>query len=136
MEIVALGTNVVECVRIGRMIAEHGERFLERVFTPGEIRQCRDRRGPTEAFAGRWAAKEAVLRCLGIRAARRICWNDVEIRAGSEGGYTVHVAGNVRDQVDRLQIGEIRVTIGQCRSYATATAVALRRRAADGPARV
>jgi holo-[acyl-carrier protein] synthase len=126
MEIVGIGTHIVECVRIGRMIEEHGELFLERVFTAHEIRQCRERKGPTEHFAGQWAAKEAVLQSLGLRAGRGISWADVEVR-GDAGSYTVHVGGAAKDCAQTLHIADILVTIAHCRAYATAYAIAVRR---------
>src|SRR5439155_9903409 len=65
MEIVGIGTDIVECLRIGRMIEQHGELFLTRVYTEREVRYCQGRKHATEHFAGRWAAKEAILKCLG-----------------------------------------------------------------------
>ena len=64
-DVVGIGTDIVECVRIGKMIAKHGELFLTRVFTDRELRYCQRSKAATEHFAGRWAAKEAVLKCLG-----------------------------------------------------------------------
>ena len=80
MEIVGIGTDIVECVRIARMIERHGELFLTRVYTDREIRYCRARRRATEHFAGRWAAKEAVLKCLGSGWRKGLCWTDMEVR--------------------------------------------------------
>ena len=59
------------------MIEEHGDLFLTRVYTAREILYCR-RRVATEHFAGRWAAKEAILKCLGTGWQRGICWTDLE----------------------------------------------------------
>ena len=66
MDIVGIGTDIVECLRIGRMIEQHGELFLTRVYTEREIRYCQERKRAVEHFAGRWAAKEAVLKALGV----------------------------------------------------------------------
>ncbi len=63
--IVGLGTDIVEIVRIGAMIDRHGEAFLNRIYTQEEIRYCQKRKHCNEAFAGRWAAKEAVMKALG-----------------------------------------------------------------------
>src|SRR6266566_3118953 len=79
MEIVGIGTDIVECLRIGRMIEQHGEVFLTRVYTEREIRFCQARRRATEHFAARWAAKEAILRALGTPWRRGIEWTDIEI---------------------------------------------------------
>jgi holo-[acyl-carrier protein] synthase len=126
MEIVGIGTNVVECVRIGRLIEQHGELFLGRVFTPREIRHCRTARGSTEQFAGQWAAKEAILKCLGIRPSRNASWTDVEVRSDAAGSCTVHVGGIAKDRAQHLHVADILVTIAHCRAYATAYAIAVR----------
>ena len=80
MEILGIGTDIVECLRIGRMIEEHGECFLTRVYTEREIRHCHARKRAIEHFAGLWAAKEAVLKSLGMMVRRGACWTEVEVR--------------------------------------------------------
>ncbi len=124
MEIVGIGTSVVECVRVGRMIERYGERFLERVYTPHEVRGCRARRAPTEHYAGRWAAKQAVLQCLGLRGGRAVRWTDVEVRG--DGPFRVYVGGVAKERTAALGIADVLVTIGHCRAYATAYAMAVR----------
>ncbi|MDE2508311.1 MAG: 4'-phosphopantetheinyl transferase superfamily protein, partial [Planctomycetota bacterium] len=56
MEILGIGTDIVECPRIGKMVEQHGELFLRRVYTEREIRYCQAKKHATEHFAGRWAA--------------------------------------------------------------------------------
>src|SRR5438874_13627529 len=85
MEIVGIGTDIVECLRIGRMIEQHGEIFLRRVYTEREIRYCQERKRAMEHFAGRWSAKEAILKCLGTGWSRGLCWTDMEIRNDEKG---------------------------------------------------
>ncbi|MCE2726331.1 MAG: holo-ACP synthase [Planctomycetaceae bacterium] len=65
MKVLGVGTDITECLRIAQMIERHGELFVGRVYTPLEIEYCRSRRMATQHFAGRWAAKEAVLKALG-----------------------------------------------------------------------
>ena len=60
--IISIGTDIVECLRIAQMIEHHGELFINRVYTPSEIEYCRARKMATQHFAGRWAAKEAILK--------------------------------------------------------------------------
>ena len=126
MEIVGIGTDIVECLRIGRMIEQHGELFLARVFTEREIRYCQGRKHATEHFAGRWAAKEAILKCLGTGWRRGISWTDLEVRNDPAGKPRVRLRGAAREQADQLQISDILLTLSHCRAYATASAIALR----------
>ena len=67
MEILGIGTDIIECPRIGKMIEQHGELFLRRVYTEREIRYCQSRKHAIEHFAGRWAAKEAILKATRHR---------------------------------------------------------------------
>jgi holo-[acyl-carrier protein] synthase len=125
MDIVGIGTDIVECPRIGRMIEEHGELFLSRVYTAREIRYCQARKNAMEHFAGRWAAKEAILKCLGTGWRKGLCWTDLEIRNDFQGAPRVYLGGAARDQAEQLHVSDILLSISHCRAYATATAVAL-----------
>ena len=126
MDIVGVGTDIVECLRIGRMIEQHGELFLNRVFTEREVRYCQSRKRTTEHFAGRWAAKEAVLKCLGTGWRRGMNWTDVEVRNDPSGIPRVTLNGAVKELADKLGVGTIHLSISHCRAYATAYATAVR----------
>src|SRR6266581_3013424 len=97
MDIVGIGTDIVECLRIGRMIEQHGELFLTRVYTRREIRYCQERKRAMEHFAGRWAAKEAILKCLGTGWRRGLCWTEMEIRNDSNGRPQVLLCGAAKE---------------------------------------
>jgi len=124
--IVGLGTDIVEILRIGRMIERHGELFLRRVFTEGEIRYCQRRRECDQHYAGRWAAKEAVMKTLGTGWTRGVGWQDIEVTTSKSGQPKIEIHGAAREIADRLDIDEILITISHCRAYATATAIAVR----------
>ena len=78
----------MECLRIGRMIEQHGELFLRRVYTEREIRYCQARKHAIEHFAGRWAAKEAILKAMGTGWSRGIRWIDIEVRNRIGGSHS------------------------------------------------
>lgn len=124
--VVGLGTDIVEIVRIGRMVERHGEAFLNRVYTDEEIRYCQKRRECYQHFAGRWAAKEAVMKTLGTGWVRGVSWRDIEVGSEKSGRPVVQISGGTKEFTDKLGIDEVLITISHCRSYATATAVALR----------
>ena|SRR5438034_9623970 len=133
MEIVGIGSDIVECLRIGRVIEEHGEQFLARVFTEREIQYCQSRKHAMQHFAGRWAAKEAILKCMGTGWRRGLSWTELEIRSDGPGQPRVHVCGAAKDQARTLRISDILITISHCRAYATATAIAVRDSGSDLP---
>ena len=126
MEIVGIGTDIVECLRIGRMIEQHGELFLRRIFTGYEVQFCQARKRATEHFAARWAAKEAILKALGIRWKPTVGWTDMEIRNQRDGQQEVRLSAAVREAAEKLQVGKILLSTSHCRAYAIAYATALR----------
>ena len=125
MDILGIGTDIVECPRIGKMIEQHGELFLRRVYTEREIRYCQARKHAIEHFAGRWAAKEAILKALGSGRSQGVGWTHIEVRNGQDGRPQVLVCGAAREIARERGIGEILVSISHCRTYATAYAMAI-----------
>src|SRR5215468_7014315 len=97
MQIVGIGTDIVECLRIGQMIEKHAELFLSRVYTEAEIRYCQARKNAVEHFAGRWAAKEAVLKCLGTGWSKGLCWTDIEVCNEPNGRPRIQLQAATRD---------------------------------------
>ena len=126
MHIVGVGTDIIECLRIGKMIEDHGELFLTRVFTDLEIRYCQARKRAMEHFAGRWAAKEAILKCLGTGWRKGISWTDMEITNDKEGKPLVELSGLASELAEKREISEILLSISHCRAYATAYATAIK----------
>lgn len=122
--IIGIGTDIIECLRIAQMIERHGELFITRVYTPHEIQYCQSRKLATQHFAGRWAAKEAILKALGTGWRRGISWRDVEVRNEPGGRPTVALRGGARDVVEQLGITQMLISISHCRSHATAYALA------------
>lgn len=123
--IVGLGTDIVEIVRIGRMIERHGELFLQRVYTEEEIRYCQRRKECYPHFAGRWAAKEAVMKTLGTGWTKGVGWQDIEVCSAKSGQPSIAIHGSAREYARQLGIDEVLISISHCRAYATATAVAV-----------
>jgi len=125
MDIIGIGTDITECLRIARMIERHGELFLNRVFTPEEIDYCGSRKQATQHFTGRWAAKEAALKALGTGWVRGISWRDVEVRNQPGGKPTLAVRGGAKEIARQLGVTKMLVTISHCRTHATAYVVAV-----------
>jgi len=125
MEIVAHGIDLVDCPRIEAMIERHGERFLQRVFTAAEQAYAEANKNEIEKLAGRFAAKEAVLKLMGTGWRGKIAWTDIEIVNNISGQPEVTLAGEVEKIADKLGIEHISVSITHTANFAIASAVAL-----------
>ena len=125
MQVIGIGTDIIECDRIGRMLAQHGGRFTEHVFTEEEIRYCLGRKITEQHFAGRWAAKEAVLKALGTGWVAGIAWKDVEVLIQPGGKPIIRLHRGAAHKAAALEIADVLISISHCKSHATATAIAV-----------
>ncbi len=125
MEIVAHGIDLVDCPRIEAMVERHGERFIERVFTAAEQAYAEANKNGIEKLAGRFAAKEAVLKLMGTGWRGKIAWTDVEVINNSSGQPEVTLSGEVEKIAGKLGIKHISISITHTANFAIASAVAL-----------
>ncbi len=125
MEIVAHGIDLVDCPRIEAMVERHGKRFIERVFTATEQAYAEANKNGIEKLAGRFAAKEAVLKLMGTGWRSKIAWTDVEVINTSSGQPEVTLSGEVEKIAGKLGIKHISVSITHTANFAIASAVAL-----------
>ncbi len=89
--IIGLGLDATDIDRIADTIERYGDRFLRRIFTPGEVDYCARRRVPAIHFAGRIAAKEAAMKALGTGRSHGVLWRDVEVvRRGGTPQLALH----------------------------------------------
>jgi len=124
MNVLAHGIDMVECGRIADAVTRHGQRFLQRVFTPVELDYCLGKKRQTEHLAGRFAAKEAVLKALGTGWRKGIQWTDVEIRPSPSGRPEVRLSGRCREIADELGLTVVLVSISHIATHAIASVVA------------
>ena len=120
--ITELGIDIIKVERIRASLERFGSRFTQRVLTPSEQRYVRDR---PETMAGRWAAKEAVSKVLGL-GVRGIGWRDIEIERLPTGQPAVRLHGRAQIRAEQLGMGRIAVTISHEADYAVAMAFGLR----------
>ncbi|CAN5212946.1 holo-ACP synthase [soil metagenome] len=125
MSILGLGTQILDCPRVRKLIDRHGERFLYLVFTDAEIAFCNARSHSTEYFAAIWATKEAVFRSLGTKWRRGMKWQDVEVVVESATEPTVKLHGATKDLAKNRSVVDIKVTFAYSRMFASATAIAM-----------
>jgi holo-[acyl-carrier protein] synthase len=114
------GIDVIEIERIERAVARWGERFLNRIYTEGELRHCR---GRSECLAGRFAAKEAASKALGV-GIRVLRWRDIEVRRGPAGKPVVHLHGKAQAIAEHRGLTAFEVSITHSRSDAIAVVIA------------
>jgi holo-[acyl-carrier protein] synthase len=138
MDIVGLGTQVMECARVRKLIDQHGEAFLQQVYTEREVRYCNEKKQSTEQFTALWAAKEAVFRCLGTTWKRGMNWTDVEVVCESANAPAIApqviVSGPTRELMTTRSINQIMLSMAHCREFATATALAIKHRTMEDTA--
>src|SRR5438477_11131024 len=90
--IVGTGIDIAEVPRIAEAIARFGQRFIQRIFTEGEIRYCDSKANRIERYAARFAAKEAAMKALGTGWNYGVRWRDIEVtrRPGSRPAVVFH----------------------------------------------
>jgi holo-[acyl-carrier protein] synthase len=117
-----LGIDIIKVDRIRASIERFGERFAKRVLTVGEQRYVRMR---PETFAGRWAAKEAVSKVLGL-GVRGIGWRDIEVERLPTGQPSVRLHGRAAARAEQLGMDRIALSITHESDYAVAIAFGVR----------
>lgn len=123
MSIVAHGIDLVECDRIADMLDKHRDRFLKRVLTPAEIERAEEYKKPVPFVAGRWAAKEAILKMIGTGWRGQIAWTDMEILPDDLGRPVVRLGGETARRARELGIETVLLSISHTRGHATASAI-------------
>ncbi len=122
MEILGLGVDLCEIDRMERALARHPS-MRARVFTPGEIAYCDGKARPAESYAGRFAAREAVIKALG--GYRGKLWQDISVARAPSGAPGIVLAGGARRRADELGISRVLITVTHERTNAIAFAVAV-----------
>ncbi len=118
--IVGLGVDIAEIDRIEAAISRHGQAFLDRVFTPGEIAYCEKHKKKFERYAARFAAKEAAMKALGTGWRNGVRWVDLEVVREPSGKPTMQLHGRAREIADGL--GVKHISLSQTHSGNTAFA--------------
>jgi holo-[acyl-carrier protein] synthase len=117
-----LGIDIVKVQRIREALERFGARFSRRVLTDAEQRYVRDR---AETLAGRWAAKEAVSKVLGL-GVRGIGWREIEIERLPTGQPAVRLHGRAARRAEQLGMARVSVSISHEADYAVAIAYGMR----------
>jgi holo-[acyl-carrier protein] synthase len=122
VEILGLGVDICEIARMERALERHPT-LRRRVFTPEEIAYCDAKARPAESYAGRFAAREAVIKALG--GFRGKTWLDISVTRASSGAPAIRLEGNAKRRADLLGVTQVLITFTHERTSAVAFAVAV-----------
>jgi len=120
----SVGVDIIEIERIEAILQRHGQRFLQRIYTPAEQAYCR---GRVPELAVRFAAKEAVSKALGT-GLRGITWREMEILGDERGKPLVHLHGRAKARAEELGLSEFAISLSHSRDYAVAFVMAAGKR--------
>ena len=119
--LVGTGTDLMEIDRVAASVERYGRRFLERIFTEGEIRYCeRKKKTAAESFAARFAAKEAGAKALGTGISQGVGWKEIEVRREPGGRPTLHLSGRAAERAARMGVRQISLSLTHTRGLAMA----------------
>jgi holo-[acyl-carrier protein] synthase len=116
----SLGIDIVEVKRVGALTQKWGDRFLNRVFTPGEIAYCKNKCSPEQSLAARFAAKEAILKAIGTGLSQGIRWTSMEIVNDKNGSPSVKLGKRIKDKIGDKSI---LISMSHTKEYAVAQAI-------------
>ncbi len=119
--IVRTGVDLIEIARIDEVISRHGNHYLERIYTPAELEQCKRR---IESLAGRFAAKEAASKALGCGIGD-VAWKDIEILGDENNAPSLIFHGPAEQRANELGLKSWSVSISHSMSHAVAFVVAI-----------
>ncbi len=125
MEIAGVGIDLVEVERLQAALHRWGDRLLNRLFTAEELARARPGQSRPQRLAARFAAKEAVMKALGV-GWRGVGWRTIEIRTDPDGRPTVVLHGAARRLAEDRGVAEVLVSLTHSGPLAAASAVALR----------
>jgi len=125
MDALGVGIDHCEVSRIADALARWGDRFRDRIFTPGEIAYCLKFRSPDLHFAARFAAKEALGKAMGTGVWRRgVNWNEIEVVHAATGQPQIRLHGRTRTTADQLGFTSFLLAITHTEELGSAVVIA------------
>ena len=121
--IVGTGIDIAEVARIRRSIERFGDRFVERVYTPGEINYCDSKANRAERYAARFAAKEAAMKALGTGWNHGVRWRDCEVMRLPGGRPTITFHGKAAAVAARLGVKNAALSLSHTAEQASAQVI-------------
>ena len=121
--IIGIGVDIVEIERFQKVIERLKDRFLLRVFTPGERNFCESHRDSIPHFAARFAAKEAVFKALGTGWAKGVTWLDVEILRERQDPPKIVLSGEALKLSEQKGVHNIHLSLSHTEHSAIAMVI-------------
>ncbi|MGC2193716.1 MAG: holo-[acyl-carrier-protein] synthase [Terriglobales bacterium] len=121
--IVGTGIDIAEVARIRAAIERHGERFLKRIFTEGEMQYCESKANRIERYAARFAAKEAGMKAIGTGWSRGVRWRDIEVTRKPGGRPTLVLHGKAAEFAAKLGATNIALSLTHTAEQAMAQVI-------------
>ena len=115
-----VGTDIIEIKRIRKALERNGQRFLDKVLTSREQDYCKDFKDPTQRYAGRFSAKEAVAKVFGTGFGKELSFHDIEILNDKRGQPLVSFSEKVKASFDDPKV---LISISHSDEYANAVAI-------------
>src|SRR3954447_12091085 len=111
MSVVGIGVDLVDVERIQHSIDRFGERFVERVFTEGEIAYSQSMKYPARHFAARFAAKEALSKAFGTGIGKSMGWRDLEVQKKESGEPFVVLNGGAKAMANERGVTNVWISL-------------------------
>lgn len=121
--IVGTGIDIAEVPRIAESIERFGDRFVQRVFTEGEIEYCESKANRVERYAARFAAKEAAMKALGTGWNHGVRWRDIEVYREQGRRPTIKFHGKAAEFAARMNARNVSLSISHTREQAIASVI-------------
>jgi holo-[acyl-carrier protein] synthase len=121
--IVGTGIDIAEVPRIREAIARFGDRFLQRIFSAGEIRYCESKANRVERYAARFAAKEAAMKALGTGWNHGVRWRDCEVTRLPGGRPTISFHGKAGEIAAKLGVKNAALSLSHTEEQAIAQVI-------------
>jgi holo-[acyl-carrier protein] synthase len=123
MSIIGIGIDLVDCARIENSIERFGARFLQRVFTEGEIAYSQSMKFPARHLAARFAAKEALSKAFGTGIGKSMGWRDLDVQKKESGEPFVVLSGGAQKMAPERGVEKIWISLSHTESSGMATII-------------
>jgi holo-[acyl-carrier protein] synthase len=121
--IIGTGIDIVDISRMEESISRHGQRFMNRLFTPSEQNYCQGKVSKYQHYSARFAGKEAFLKAAGTGLRDGIHWLDMEFINDTLGKPEAHYTGKLADHLIQIHVDRVHVSFSHTGTHAVAVVI-------------